>query len=81
MVTLRTRPVGSSCTGEGSGSGYGVGQLDAQMRDLISSEIMHSIIDHTPMIFDTVNEGILEIFDERLCAFHTEMAAMMGCAR
>ena len=66
MVTLRTRPVGSIGTGEGSGSGYGIGQLDDQMREFISSEIMCSIIDETPVIFDMVEEGVLEILDESL---------------
>ena len=75
---LCTRPVGSSGTGEGPGSGFGARQLDEHMREFISSKITRNIIDQTPMIFRTVKEGILEILDERLGAFRTEMAAMMG---
>ena len=78
MVTLRTRPVGSFGVGEGSGSGLGVRQLDDQTREFISSEITCSILDQTPVIFGTIKEGILELLDERLSAFHTEVAAMMG---
>ena len=81
MVTLRTRLVGSSGAGEGSGSGYGAGQLGDQMKEFILSKIICSIMDQTPMIFGTVKEGILEILDETLGAFHTKMAAMMGRTR
>ena len=48
------------------------------MREFISYEITHSIMDQTPMIFGTIKEGILEILDERSSAFCTEVAAMMG---
>lgn len=78
MVTLHTRPVGIFGVGEGLGSGSGVWQLHDQMRVFISSEITHNIIDQTLLIFSTVKEGILEILDERLGAFRTEMEAMMA---
>ena len=48
------------------------------MREFISSEITFNIIDQTPVIFGRVKEGILEILDERLGTFRTEMAAMVG---
>ena len=69
MVTLRGRPVGDSCTGEGLGSESGAAQLGEQMREFISAEITRSILDQTPVIFGSVKEGILEILDERLGAF------------
>lgn len=78
MVTLQERPVGRSGAGEGSGSGSGAEQFEERMRELISTEVTRSIIDQTPMIFVTVKEGILEILDERLGAFHTEIMALMG---
>ena len=61
MVTLREIPVGGSDAGEGSGSGSGAEQLEERMRELISVEVMRSILDQTPVIFGTVKEGILEI--------------------
>ena len=78
MVTLRERPVGGSSAGEGSGLGSGAEQLEERMRELISVEVMRSILDQTPMIFGMVKEGILEILHERLGAFRTEMMALLG---
>ena len=77
-MVLRTRPVGSSGACERSGSGSGAGQLDDQTREFIFSKIMRSILDHTHVIFGTIKEGILELLDERMSAFHTEVAGMMG---
>ena len=48
------------------------------MREFISTEIICSILDQTPVIFGAVKEGILEILDERLGAFRAEIVAMMG---
>ena len=78
MVTLRGRPVGSSGAGEGSGSGSGTGQLDDKNREFISSDITHCILEQTPVIFGLVKEGILEILDERLSSFHSEVMALVG---
>ena len=44
VVTLRRRLVGTSGVSEGSGSSSGAGQLDEQTRELISVEIMRSIL-------------------------------------
>ena len=73
---LRGRPHGGSGAGKGSGSDSGAGQLDDQRREFIPSDITRSIIDQTPVIFTTVKEG--KICDERLGAFRTEIAAMIG---
>ena len=78
MVMLRERPAGGSGAGEGSGLGSGAEQLEERMRELISAEVAHSMLDQTPVIFGTIKEGILELLDERLSAFRTEVAAMMG---
>ena len=78
MVTLRERPAGGLGAGEGSGSGSGAEQLEERMRELISAEVTRSILDQTPVIFGMLKEGILEILDERLGAFRTEMMALMG---
>ena len=78
MVTLRGRPVGTSGAGEGSGLGSGTEQLDDQKREFISSEITCCILDQTPVIFGTVKEDILNILDERLSSFCSEMVALVG---
>ena len=66
MVTLRELPVSNSGVEEGSSSGFGAGQLDDQMRDFISAEIMRNIIDQTPVIFGSVREAIVELMDSHL---------------
>ena len=79
MVVLRPRPADdSSGVGEGSGSDSGAEQLDEQTREFISSEITCNILDQTLVIFGMIKEGILELLDERLSAFRTKVAAMMG---
>ena len=69
MVTLCEISVGSSGAREGSGSGSRAGQLEDQMRDFISAEIMRNIIDQTPVIFGSVREAIVELMDSHLEAF------------
>ena len=54
---------------DGLGSGFGVGFMDDHMREFILAEITRSILEHTPVIFVTFKEDILEIPDERLGAF------------
>ena len=71
MVTLREIPVSSSGAMEGSGSGSRAGQLDVQMRDFISAEIMRNIIDQTPVIFGSIKEAIVELIDNHPKAFRT----------
>ena len=61
-----------------SGSGSGTGVMDDRMREFISSEVTHNIIEQTPVIFGTIKEGIMELLDERLGAFHVEIRAMVG---
>ena len=62
-------------TGAGDGSGLGsrVGHMDDQMREFISSEITRNILEKTYVIFGTIKEGIMEILDEHLGAFRSEM--------
>ena len=54
--------------GGGSGSGLGAGTkpIDERMREFLSSEIGCDILEQTPVIFGLVEEGIMEILDERL---------------
>lgn len=39
---------------------------------------MRNILEHTPVIFGTVMEGILEVLDERLSSFRSDMTALVG---
>ena len=78
MATLQDGPVDGLGVREGSGSGSGTEQLEERMREFVSAEITRGILDQTPVIFGTVKEGILEILDERLGAFRTELMAMLG---
>ena len=73
MVLLRPRPaVGSS--GEGSGSGSGSEPVDERLREFIASEITRRILDATPVIFGSIKEGIVELMEDRLRAFRSDMA-------
>ena len=81
MVTLRELPVSSSGVEEGSGSGSRSGQLDEQMRDFISAEIMRNIIDQTPVIFGSVREAIMELLDSSLEAFRAGIVSRQFGAR
>ena len=79
MVVLCPRPeVGSLGAKEGSGLGSRVEHLDEQTREFSSSEITRSIHEQNHVIFGSIKEGIVELMDERLSVFHTEVAAMMG---
>ena len=75
MVTLRGRPVRDSSVGEDSGSGFGVGQLDDQTQEFISSEITRNILEQAHVIFGMIKEDIMEVLDEHLDSFHSEMVA------
>ena len=79
MVVLLLRPaVGSS--GEGSGSGSGSEPVDEGLRGFIASEITRAILESTPIIFGSIKEGILELMEDRLRAFRSDMASgQSGC--
>ena len=68
-----------STRGKGSGLGYGSGSGDEaigkRMRNFITSEITHGTLDETPMMFGTFKEGIMELLDDHLWAFCTEIVA------
>ena len=72
-MVMRTRGGGF-----GSGSGAGIKPIDEQMQEFILSDITHSILEQTLVIFGTVKEGIIEILDKFLGTFHTEIRAIMG---
>ena len=75
MVVLCPRPeVGSS--GEGSGSGSGSEPVDERLHEFIAFEITRGILDATPVIFGSIKEGIVELMEDRLRAFRSDMATI-----
>ena len=70
MVVTR---LGSGGTGlgfrSGSGSGLGSEPIDERLRELIATEVTCDILGITPVIFDTIKEGILELLEEHLTSF------------
>ena len=73
MVVLRSRPaVGSS--GKGSGLGSGSELVDERLREFIASEITRGILDATPVIFGQIKEAIVELMEDRLRAFRSDIA-------
>ena len=58
----------------GSGSDAGAASIDERLRKFITYEITHGIMESTPVIFDTIKEGIMELLDERLGALRAEIA-------
>lgn len=61
--------------GSASGSGTNVEQIDERIHEFIMSEMTRDILDATPMMFDTINKGIIDLLDERLWAFHAKIVA------
>ena len=69
-MVLSTQRGGS---GSELGSGAGVDSIDECMREFISSEITHNILEWPHMIFGLVKERILKLLDVCLGAFRVEI--------
>ena len=73
----------------GSGSGYGSGAgsgdttdvIDERLREPIATEVTRGILDATPVIFGTIKKGMMEIMEEKLRAFRTEIVEVQVGAR
>ena len=76
MSTQGGRSSSASCMAFGSGAG--TEPISEQMREFISSEITRYILEQTPVIFDFVMEGILEILGEPLDVFRAKVMAIIG---
>ena len=74
MVVLRSRPVDGG-SGEGSGSGSGSEPVDEGLREFIASEITRGILESTPILFGSIKEGIMELMEDRLRAFRSDLAS------
>ena len=77
-MVMITRQGGSSGEGTCSGSGSGVEPIDERMCEFITSEVTHDILEQTPVTFSTINERIMEILDELLGMFRSEILADVG---
>lgn len=61
------------------GLGFGLGSSPSiepdyeRIREFISLEVTHSVLDQTPMIFGVVKEGITKLLDGHLGAFRAEI--------
>ena len=67
-MVMSTHGGGSS---SGSGLGAGTEAINERMREYISSEITHNILEQTPVIFSTIKDGITNIFDKPMGVFRT----------
>ena len=80
MVVTR-HGAGGSGSGSGLGSGAGPEHVDDGLREFIASEIMRGILDATPVIFGSIKEGIIELMEDRLKAFRSDMATSQSGPR
>nr|KAJ0192258.1 hypothetical protein LSAT_V11C800444800 [Lactuca sativa] len=80
MVVLRPRPTVDG-SGEGSGSGPGSELVDERLREFIASEITRGILESTPIIFGSIKEGIVELTEDRLRTFRSDMASGQSGSR
>ena len=84
MVTTRFRAGGlgsGSGSGVGSGSGNTTNGIDGRLRELIAAEVTKGILDATSVNFGAVKDGMMEIMEEKLRAFRTEVYAGQVGAR
>ena len=73
MVMITQHRGGGS--GSGSGSGSGAEPVDEGLRKFIASEITKGILESTPMILGSIKERIVEMMEDRLRAFRSDMAS------
>ena len=74
-MVLGTHGGGSgSRSSSGSGSGFGDEPINESTREFVTSKIDRGSLDVTLGMFGTIKEGIMELLDEWLGAFHAEIA-------
>ena len=76
MVITR-HGAGGLGSGSGSRSGLGAGseQVDYGLCEFIASEITRGILEATPVIFGSIKEGIIELMEDRLRTFKSDLAS------
>lgn len=75
MITRHEAGESGSRSGSGSGSGSGVGRVDEGLHEFIASKITIGILKSTLVIFWSIKEGIMELMEDRLKAFRSDMAS------
>ena len=73
MVMITRHRAGGS--GSRSGSGSGAEPVDEGLREFIAFEITRGFLKVTPVIFGSIKEGIIELMEDRLRAFRSDMAS------
>ena len=61
--------------GSGSSSGSGTEPIDEDLWEFILAEVTRGILDATPVLFDTIKEGIMKLMDDRLKTLQVEIDA------
>lgn len=59
----------------GIGSGSGVVLSEAELRELLASEILQAILEETPIMFGMIKEGVIDLMDERMRVLRLELVA------
>ena len=72
-MVMTTR--GGSSSGSGSGPSSGTEPIDERLHEFIVVEVTRGILDATLVMFNTINEGIMYLMDERLMYFKAEIVA------
>ena len=80
-IVVTRREAGGSGSGSRSGSGARSEHVDDGLREFIVSEITRGILDATPVIFASIKEGIIELMEECLRAFRSDMASGQSGSR
>ena len=80
MVVTR-HGAGGSGSGSRSGLGAGSEHVDDGLREFIASEITRGILDATLVIFESIKEGIIELMQDRLRAFRSDMVTSQSGPR
>lgn len=70
-----------SGSGSKSGSGYATEPIDERLCKLIRTEVTMGVLDTTPVIFGTTKEGMMEIMEELLKSFRSNIATGQVGAR
>ena len=74
MITRHEGGGSGSGSDSGSGSRSGVKLVDEGLCDFIASEITRGILDSTPVIFGSIMEGMIELKENCLGVFRSDMA-------
>ena len=72
MVVTRHRTGGS---GFGSGSGMSTEPIDERLCEFVTSEVTRSILDVTPVMFGSIKDVIIELIEDQLRIYRSDLSA------